>query len=401
MHHNRRDFLVGGLRLSAILPFANPLALAARNENDFGPDPTDPALVVLQLTGGNDGLNTVVPHRQDAYYRMRPNLGLARGGLNALDDDHGLHPSMSGLGELYAEGRVAVVQGVGHPNPDRSHFRSLEIWHTADPEGPAGETGWLGRMADAIVERAPGTMPALAVEPGELPLSMRGLEFLAPTVRDARGFRLNSASERLGDLRDELAAARPAESGDLAFLRAAARSTYATARRMSEIADAPSEARYPGEDLAQRLRLVAQLVRGGFGTRIYHVSFGGFDTHARQAPVHADRLRQVSGALTAFQRDLELHGLADRVVTLVFSEFGRRAEENGSRGTDHGRGAPVFLVGSRVRGGLHGTPPDLADLVEGDVPSTTDFRSIYATLESKWMGVAPGTQATPLDLLTF
>lgn len=390
----RRDLLIGGLRVSALVPLASELALARRLDGD---DRDDRVLVVLQLTGGNDGLNTVVPHRQDAYYRLRPNVAQPRGALHRLDDDHGLHPAMGGLGELFAEGRVAIAHGVGHGDPDRSHFRSLQIWHSAKADGPPGEVGWLGRLADQIAQRSPGTMPAMAIEAGDLPLSMRGLQILPPTVRDPRGFRLHEKSERIGSLRDDLAA--PAAEGDLGFLREAARTTYATALRMAEVADAPGAGDYPGTDLAQRFRLVAQLVRGGFGTRIFHLSLGGFDTHARQAPVHADRLTQVSGALTAFQRDLESHGAADRVVTLVFSEFGRRAKENGSMGTDHGRGAPLLLVGTRVRGGLSGTAPDLECLVEGDVPPTTDFRSVYATLERDWMGFEASTPAKPVELL--
>ena len=389
---SRRDFLADGLRVSALVPFLPRLALARRAEQA-----ERRVLVVLQLSGGNDGLNTVVPHVQDAYYRMRPFLGLARGGLHALDDAHGLHPAMGGLGELFQEGRLAIIHGVGYPNADRSHFRSLEVWHTAEPFAPAGEVGWLGRMADEIARRTPGSMPALAVEQGNLPLSMRGRDVLAPTVRDPQGFRTQGVSEELAALRDELLKAR--SEGDLGFLREAARTTYATAARMSAITSEPSAVDYPGQPLAQQLKLVAQLVQGGFGTRIFHLSIGGFDTHARQAPVHADRMQQVSSALTAFQRDLQATGVADRVLTLAFSEFGRRAAENASKGTDHGQGGPVFLMGAPVQGGLHGTPPDLDELVDGDVPNTTDFRGIYTLLERDWMGLEPSTEVPAMPLL--
>ena len=192
---------------------------------------------------------------------------------------------------------------------------------------------------------------------------------------------------------------REPTSGDLAFLREAARTTYRAAERMSDLAGGAPARDYPGHDLGRRLRLVARLITGGFGTRIFQVALGGFDTHSAQRGTHAGLLSQLATALFAFQRDLEHHGAHERVATLVFSEFGRRVQENGSRGTDHGAGAPVFLVGGSVRGGLHGAPPDLARLEQGDVPYSTDFRSIYACLERDWMGLAPSTQHASLALV--
>ncbi|MEE8468544.1 MAG: DUF1501 domain-containing protein [Planctomycetota bacterium] len=397
MSTSRRGFLLGGIQVSALMPFLPEFALGNGGPTSGGSATSERVLVVVQLTGGNDGLNTVVPFSQDAYYRQRPFLGQARGGLHELDDDHGLHASMSGLGELFAEGRLAVVHGVGNPNPDRSHFRSLEVWHTADPDGPAGQVGWLGRLSDQIAASGQGNMPALAVGQGNLPLSMRGRDVQPPMVRDPRGFRMDPAADRVARGRAALIAGEA--GGDLGFLRLAARTTYDTAARMAAIADGEESVDYPAYDLAKQLRLVSQLVRGGFGTRIFHLSLDGFDTHSRQAPVHAEKLRQVSGALTAFQRDLEANGIEDRVVTMVFSEFGRRTAENASRGTDHGRGAPLFLLGTRVRGGLHGTPPDLASLVDGDLPNTTDFRAVYTLLERDWMGLEASTQVPAMDLL--
>jgi uncharacterized protein (DUF1501 family) len=389
----RRDILVNGLRTSALVPVLPHLSMALGQACADG----ERVLVVLQLSGGNDGLNTVVPFEQDAYYRLRPNLGLARGGLHRLDEGTGLHPAMGGLGTLFDEGHLAIIQGVGYPNADRSHFRSLEIWHTAEPERSAGDVGWLGRMADALARRHPGAMPALAVEPGDLPLSMRGRDVMPPTVRDPRGFRIHEKSAPIAGLRDGLL--RGGAPGDLGYLQQVARTTYDTARRMNELTDVTGGVEYPGSELAKRLELVVQLVRGGFGTRIFHLSLGGFDTHSRQAIVHQNLLQQVSSALTAYQRDLEASGVADRVVTLVFSEFGRRAGENASMGTDHGQGGPVFLLGHPVRGGLHGAAPDLGQLVRGDVPGAVDFRGIYTLLERDWMGLEPSTSVPALQLL--
>ncbi len=393
----RRQFLVGGVRVAAALPFAAALGRAfAAPAGDEG----ERVLVVVQLTGGNDGLNTLVPWRQDGYWRARPTLGLARAQLVRLDDDHGLHPSLRPLEPLLGAGRAALVHGVGLPEPNRSHFRSMEIWHTAEPDAPPGDTGWLGRLADQLALRRPGTMPALHVGDAELPRALFGRESFAPTVRDARGFRLarTSSAAAFERARAELLDA-PAEAGDVAFLRDAARATYSAAERMERLATDPSATSYPAHPLAQELRLVARLVGGGFGTRVFHVALGGFDTHAAQAPAHAALLADVASALAAFQRDLDASGAGERVLTLVFSEFGRRVHENGSRGTDHGAAAPVLLLGGTVRGGAHGTPPDLERLVDGDVPTTTDFRSLYTTLERDWMGLAPSTNAPALDLL--
>ncbi len=390
----RRQFLIGGVRVAAAVPLVSLAGGARASARTEG----DPVLVVLQLSGGNDALNMVVPHRQDDYYRMRPTLSLARENLHALDDDHGLHPDMAGLGELYAEGHLAVVHGVGYPEPNRSHFRSMEIWHTADPDAPPGDTGWMGRLADQIAVRQPGTMAALHVGGGDLPLAMYGREYFSPTVRDARGFRLRKPGGGFDGLRGRLLD-RPPATGDLAFLREAAAGTYRAAERMAAVAGRESAVSYPDLELARRLRLIARLVAGDFGTRVFHVALEGFDTHARQKATHAALLGELSQSLTAFQRDLEASGAADRVITLVFSEFGRRVKENASRGTDHGAGAPVLLVGHAVRGGMHGTAPDLQRLENGDVPPTTDFRSVYAALERDWMRLNSATNAASLELI--
>jgi len=388
MSVNRRDFLIDGLRLGALLP-AWTWTRAPRAQGER-------VLVVVQLGGGNDGLNTVVPHRQDAYARGRPTLALPRAGLHALDDDHGLHPSLSGLGELFAEGRLTVIQGVGYPEPNRSHFRSMEIWHTADPLHPPAGVGWLGRLADQIVRTQPGAMPGLHVGDEDLPLALMGESYFAPSVRDEQGLRLRQLPG-LDEARATRLGARAA-SGELAFLRTAAASAYRAAERMERAATSRPAVDYPDLALARKLRLVAQLVRGGFDARLFLVTLGGFDTHARQAAFHAALLDELSRSLTAFQRDLEHDGAARRVATLVFSEFGRRTAENASRGTDHGAAAPVFLLGGPGPGGLLGTAPDLEHLVDGDVPHTTDFRALYAALEHGWMGLAPSTDVPALPL---
>ena len=390
MATTRREFLVNGVRLTALAPLVPALGRLA-------PRAAARTLVVVQLTGGNDALNMVVPHRQDAYYQARPTLGLARTALHPLDDDHGLHPRMGELGRLFAEGRLRVQHGVGYPAPNRSHFRSLEIWHTGDPERPAGRVGWVGRMADVLSRSEPGTLTALHAGDEDLPLAMHSEDAFAPTVRDASGFRLQGPAETAAYRDRLLEGARG--SLELAFLRDAARATYAATERMASVVGRHDGAGYPSHELGRKLQLVARLIKGNFGTRLFYLTLGGFDTHARQAEAHAALLGELSSGLGAFQRDLDGSGTADRVVTLVFSEFGRRVAENGSRGTDHGAAAPVLLLGAPVRAGLHGSAPDLGRLEQGDVPYACDLRSVYATLEADWMGVPASSRFEGLDLL--
>jgi uncharacterized protein (DUF1501 family) len=388
MHATRRSFLVTGLQVGVSLPVLSALGWPRSR----GPRPADGAraLVVLQLTGGNDGLATLVPHRQDAYYRLRPTLAPKTEALVALDEDHGLHPSLSALREVHGAGRLAALHGVGVPRPDRSHFRSMEIWHTADADNPPGPTGWMGRLADRLGEEDPEALIALHVGDGELPLALRARSSFAPSVVEPEGFRLSPASAPIAGARAALLEAGRAQ-GELAYLRRAAAASYAAAERMEGLADGP-EGDWPDTPLAAKLRLVARLLAGGFGARLFHLELGGFDTHARQAPLHAALLQQLGDALAAFDRELAARGLSDNVTTFVFSEFGRRAQENGSKGTDHGAAAPVFLLGGRLRPGPHGTPPDLERLVDGDVPATTDLRGAIGALEHDWLGQPPSCE---------
>src|SRR5262245_7051760 len=380
---SRRRFLVDGLRVTALVP---GLARLGRGDGAGG----ERVLVVVQLTGGNDGLNTVVPYAQDAYYRLRPTLAQKRSGLHALDGEHGLHPSLRDLASLYDEGRLTVVQGVGYPHPDRSHFRSLEVWHSGDPEQASRGIGWLGRLADQIVAAAPGAMPAVHVGDEDLPLALMGRSVSAPSLADEKSLHLHDLpgleGERLALVTDTAGA-----PGELAFLRAAARNAYEVSMRLEHVLERQRAASYPDLGLARKLRLVAKLVAGGFDTRIFLVTLGGFDTHARQTALHAALLEELARSLSAFERDLQGSGAAGRVLTLVFSEFGRRAEENASRGTDHGAAAPVFVLGGPGKGGLLGRAPDLARLSDGDVAFTTDFRALYTAIERDWMGLEPSS----------
>lgn len=366
------------------------------------------ALVVVQLTGGNDGLGMVVPCTQDAYWRARPTLARPVSELQPLTDEFALHADMGPLRRQFDAGRLAVVHAVGYPRMSRSHFQSMEIWHSAVPDASAGATdvqlqrirrrteqGWMGALADRLSPRRPNAMVALHAGRGELPLALRGARTLPPTIQDPGGLSLADGGETWSAGRDRiLGAADVLASRNLSFLRHAAADAYRAAERMSELTTKPSPVSYPEGELGRRLELAARLISGDFGTQLFHVELGGFDTHSRQAATHAALLGELARGLDAFQRDLLQAGVAQDVVTLVFSEFGRRVQENASRGTDHGQAGPVFLLGESVVGGLHGVAPDLENLENGDLPWSTDFRDIYATLEGDWLG-APGPVQRP------
>jgi uncharacterized protein (DUF1501 family) len=379
---SRRDFLRQSslLALAPAVPrFLAGTARAARPLADAR------VLVVLQLDGGNDGLNTVVHFADDAYRRLRPNLGLATNDLIQVAAGIGLHPGLRPLAPLWEKGQVAVVQGVGYPNPDRSHFRSMAIWHTArrDAEEHTGY-GWIGRALD-------GGRPLRGGEPGAL---FVGLESPPAALRGRRA--VTSAVARLEDFVfdgvDDLKGAIPGtdEGDDLAtFVRRTTLEAYASARRLEAAARASDTAPYPAGGLAGRLRLIARLLKAGFGTRVFYTLQAGYDTHGQQLVPHFGLLEELAAALAAFFADLAGAKLADRVVVLAFSEFGRTIRENASGGTDHGTAGPVFLVGPGVKGGLLGRPPSLTDLEAGEPKMTVDFRRVYASALHAWLGLEP------------
>jgi uncharacterized protein (DUF1501 family) len=381
---HRRHFLTSGLNGAALVSLAPSvpafLASAARGAE---PDRNGRILVVLELAGGNDGLNTVVPFRDDGYARVRPTLRLPGDQVVRLTDSLGLNPAMRGMGRLWEDGLLAIVQGVGYPNPNRSHFESLAIWHTASPESAArGSLGWIGRGLDGGRVPVDGGASALSVGDGPLPVALRGRRSVASSLDAIEAFRLTNE-----------AAVRPQSTipgaGDLAaFVQRSTLDAYATADRLAALApDRAKNPSYPDTRLAARLRVIARLIRGGLGTRVYYTSQSGYDTHNYQLGPHNNLLGDLSLALLAFQKDLASAGLADRVLLMTFSEFGRRVAENGGRGTDHGTAGPVFLCGPRVRPGLIGTSPSLVDLDDADLKWSIDFRRIYVSLLEDWLGL--------------
>lgn len=350
----------------------------------------DTILVVVELTGGNDGLNTVVPFKDAEYPKLRPTLKLGSSQLIKLDDSHGLHPALAGFGELHQDGRLAVVQGVGYPNPSQSHFRSMDIWQAASLDEKLPE-GWLGR---ALKKMPPGTQAFhLKTNDGASPLAYEGAPMRVPSIGSLAEFQLKTTATSGGDKSEQEKLIEGAVKGGkkpglLDFVTRTASSTYASSKRLAEIGkNYVPKATYPATPLGDRLKLAAQLIDAGLGARLFYVSMNGFDTHASQAAAHQGLLVQVSTAMTAFYKDMKARGHGDRVLMMTFSEFGRRARENGSKGTDHGSGSQLFLVGGKVRPGVIGAHPSLTKLNDGNLDFHTDFRQVYAALLDGWLGV--------------
>jgi uncharacterized protein (DUF1501 family) len=376
---NRRDFL----RSSSLLALAPTVpAFLARTARAARPERDGRVLVVVQLDGGNDGINTVVPFKDEGYARYRKSLRLRRDRLITVSDGLGFHPALVGFGKLFEAGQLAVVQGVGYPNPNRSHFESMAIWHTArlDPDERTG-SGWLGQALDAAPRPAGGAPASLFVGTDAPPTALRGRRVAVAALARLEDFLLS-----LDDPRPAFAG--PGEGDDVtAFVRRSVLDAYATAGRIAEVARAGGgPLRHPSTALAERLGLVARLLKAGSGARIFYTTQAGYDTHGAQEGVHPGLLGELSGAVKEFLDELAAARLADRVAVLCFSEFGRRVQENASQGTDHGTVGPVFLVGPPVGGGLVGRTPSLLDLDGRDVKMGIDFRRVYATVLD-WLGL--------------
>ena len=373
----RRSFLASS---GGVLCGLNAPGLLGRAAAAGGAKGGERALVVVQLSGGNDGLNAVVPFADPAYRKARPKLAIPPADVLKIDGETGFHPSLRGFADLLEAGSLGVVRGVGYPNPDRSHFVSTDVWQRAAlPDGADGRvrsrTGWLGRA----LPQMGGVSAGLHVGEGEPPGALLGDAGPAPSLRDAAAYRLRGRS-----------APPPATAaGLLGQVEAAAAEAAASSERVRRAteANAPDAAGYPDTGLAERLKLVARLIDADLPERVFYTDLPGFDTHAVQPATQPALLEELGGAVAAFFADLRARGQADRVTLLAFSEFGRRVAENGSGGTDHGAAGPLFLAGPRVRGGLIGPAPSLTDLDGGDLKWHTDFRTVYAALLRDWLGV--------------
>lgn len=416
----RREFLRGtvlGGALSWTLPafLANTLSALHAEALDKSTQPVTgrdgSILVVLQMAGGNDGLNTVVPISNDHYHRARPNLRLPEDKILKLSDDIGLHPNLTGLKELFDSGHLGVVQGVGYPNPNRSHFRSTEIWQTASDAEVVASYGWLGRYFD---NACAGCDPTVGVSIGrQLPQAFASRQPKAVSLDNPQNFRFlpprqagpeaaASAEEsfrKLNLMEPEMAdnsggsigaihGPLKHEGSALDFLERTALDAQMSSDEIRAIASrTQNQAEYPASQLGNSLKLVAKLIGGGLPTRVFYVSQGGYDTHTNQANAHPRLLKDLGDSLQAFVADLKAQANLTRVLIMTFSEFGRRVAENASGGTDHGAAAPLFIVGNKIKAGLLGQYPSLApeDLFQGDLRYRLDFRSVYATILESWL----------------
>ncbi len=387
---SRRDLMKQGGLIAVGL--AAPKWLSTIAEADVlriakgGKPASDTVLVVCQLSGGNDGLNTVVPFTDSLYYKYRPTLAHKEDAVLKLNQSLGLHPSMKGLHTLYGEGKVAVVTNVGYPKPNRSHFKSMDIWQSASPDDKMRH-GWIGRHFDvALKNQPPNPIVALGLST-EKPLALVGESASIPCFAS-----LTDVSSMLGDANSEklLRDIQGMDAMNDSPTRVVQQANKAALDAMSILSKqlstfAPKQT-YGDDAFGKGFKQISQLIGASPSTRVVYFSAGGFDTHSRQADTHARLLGNFSDAVLAFQREMEAIGKGDKVVVLVFSEFGRRVTENASQGTDHGAAAPMFVIGGKVKGGVHGSNPDLTDLQDGDVRFKVDFREVYSATLDQWMG---------------
>jgi len=386
------------------------MAADALTQSATGKDGT--ILVVLQMAGGNDGLNMVVPYGDDAYYRARPRLGLAADKILKIDNYAGLNGKLTGLKSLYDEGHLAIIRGVGYPNPNRSHFRSTEIWQTASDAERNLTEGWIGRYFDNCCAGADPTI-GVAIG-GEMPQAFAAKTPTGITFSQPEQFRWRPSEPSGGRMSTEefffrqlneggdsdegsltatdgasvaaLSGKTKSDLSTLDFLQRTALDAQLSSDKILEISRKyKSTVVYPAGQLAASLNIIARMIAGGLPTRVYYASQGGFDTHAGQMNAHERLMGELNESIAAFVADLKQQGNFNRILLMTFSEFGRRVAENANGGTDHGAAAPMFVLGGAVKPGLFGKCPSLTDLDRGDLKFNTDFRSVYGTVLDQWL----------------
>jgi uncharacterized protein (DUF1501 family) len=398
--NTRRTFLKSSIASSSLISlsgWAPGILRSAANGSPHG----EKVLVVLQLSGGNDGLNTVIPYGDDEYFRNRFTLAIPQSNLLQLDNYHGLHPSLKGFERLWQHRKLSIIQGVGYPEPNRSHFESMDLWHTAHQNTPSVRTGWLGRWSSTLPTET--QLEAIHFGTERQPLALASATRTALSLRSLDTFR-NESDGLSPELWKRIATARVNEdSGLLGYLQKNAGMAWEASQRLDRIGQlTASGSKYPQTELARKLSMVSTLIEADFPTRVYYVAMDGFDTHANQGESHAGLLKELGDAAEAFLDDLQQQGNGERVLLFVFSEFGRRLRENASRGTDHGAAAPVFVLGNQVRAGLVTRHPSLTDLQGGDLKHRVDYRQVYWTLLHQWLKADAkailGRDYDPLDL---
>jgi uncharacterized protein (DUF1501 family) len=369
-------------------------------------------LVVLQMAGGNDGLNTVVPYSNDHYQKARRSLALSGKNILKLNDSVGLHSALAGFKSLYDAGSLGIVQGIGYPNPNRSHFRSTEIWQTASDSEKFEKYGWIGRYFDNACS---GADPTVGVNVGrQMPQAFAAKKPMGISLDNPSNYRfvsgekaksgemdeteksyreLNSAEEMSEELNSggsigAVAGSISHTGSPLDFIERTAMDAQVSSDKILAVSrKVENKASYPPSQLGNSLKLVSRLIAGGLPTRIFYVSQGGYDTHTNQAGAHERLLRDLGDSVKSFIDDLKAQGNHQRVLVMTFSEFGRRVTENANNGTDHGAAAPMFVIGDKIKAGLLGKYPSLApsDLLNGDLKYTVDFRTVYAGVLEGWL----------------
>jgi len=379
----RKEFIQIGSLATASLMLPKFLKAFERRDLPIVP-PGNKVVVILQLSGGNDGLNTVIPVRNDIYYRSRPKLGIQKDKALALTDEAALHPALTAFKGLYDDGSLGIINNVGYPNPDRSHFRSMDIWHTASDATEYWTNGWVGRYLDAQCKGCDKPTHAIEID-DVLSLALKGEELKGIAVKDPRRL-YGTANEKF--FRDVLKNHKD-ESGEqpVDYLYKTMSETLSSADYIFKQSRLhPTSAEYPKTDLGSSMKTIASLIFSDINTKVYYVSLGSFDTHINQQIQQQNLFTQMNDAIGAFVKDLKSNNRFNDVMLFTFSEFGRRVSQNASGGTDHGTANNMFLVsGSLKQKGIINPLPDLSDLDEGDLKYKVDFKNVYATVLKKWL----------------
>lgn len=380
MYFKRREFLqVGSLATASLML---PKFLSAFEKGNLVP-PGNKVLVVIQLSGGNDGLNTVIPVSNDIYYKERPRLAIAKNSALSLTTDAGLHPALTAFKELYDDGSLSILNSVGYPNPDRSHFRSMDIWHSASESKDYVFTGWLGRYLDHQCAGCDKPTQALEID-DVLSLALKGNKENGLAFTDPR--RLYSSSNE--SYYRAIDAGHQSGEETVDYLYKTMSKTLSSADYIFKQSKLhPTQATYPATGLGKNLKTIASLIMSEINTKVYYVSLGSFDTHVGQDGTQNRLFTELNDAVKAFSTDLKKNGRFDDVLMMTFSEFGRRVAQNASNGTDHGTANNMFFMGGGLKQkGLLNAMPSLSDLNDGDLKHQVDFKSVYATVLNKWLG---------------
>jgi uncharacterized protein (DUF1501 family) len=381
MLFKRKEFLqIGSLATASLMM---PKFLKAFEKPNYVPA-GNKVVVVIQFSGGNDGLNTVIPITNDIYYKERKTIGIAKDKALSLTSDVGLHPSLLAFKDLYDDGSLSIMNSVGYPNPDRSHFRSMDIWHSASASNEYVNTGWIGRYLDAQCKGCDKPTQALELD-DMLSLALKGTENKGLAFKDPRRLYSSSKERFFKDIN----AAHTKTEETVDYLYKTMSETLSSADYIFQQSKLhPSSQAYPNTSLGKDLKTISSLILSDINTKVYYVSLGSFDTHAGQEAQQKRLFNELNDAIKAFTTDMKSNGRFEDVLMMTFSEFGRRVSQNASNGTDHGTANNMFFIsGGLKQKGLLNAMPDLADLNDGDLKHKIDFRNVYATVLNKWLGV--------------